>query len=83
MVSAEITSTEFLMRVWREQCQPGEFVCLSAKGSSWKDYSFPFETRERVSTALTEYMKKRRRWITQTGYQGNPSFITKAMVETQ
>lgn len=40
------------------------------------------ETRERVSTALTEYMKKRRRWITQTGYQGNPSFITKAMVET-
>lgn len=43
MVSAEITSTEFLMRVWREQCQPGEFVCLSAKGSSWKDYSFPFD----------------------------------------
>lgn len=38
-----ITSTEFLMRVWREQCQPGEFVCLSAKGSSWKDYSFPFD----------------------------------------
>ena len=43
MQVAEITSTEFLMRVWREQCQPGEFVCLSAKGSSWKDYSFPFD----------------------------------------
>lgn len=38
------------------------------------------ETRERVSLAVTEYLKKRRQWVALTGYLGNPSFITKSMM---
>jgi len=37
-------SVAFLMKVWEQQCEPGEFVCLSAKGNGWKDYSFPFDS---------------------------------------
>jgi len=36
-------SVAFLLKVWALQCQPGDFVCLSAKGSSWRDYSFAYD----------------------------------------
>lgn len=38
-----MNSVSFLMKVWGLQCEPGEFVALSAKGSTWKDTQFPFD----------------------------------------
>jgi hypothetical protein len=38
-----MNSTEFLLKVWGLQCETGDFVCLSSKGSSWKDFSFPYD----------------------------------------
>lgn len=35
-------SIDFLLRIWDAQCEPGDYVCLSAKGKSWHDYSFPY-----------------------------------------
>lgn len=36
--------TEFLISVWSQQCQPGEYVCLSSKGKDgWRDRLFPFD----------------------------------------
>src|SRR3954468_22983759 len=43
-------SVDFLMQVWEKQCREGEFVCLSAKGSSWKDTILPFDSGLRAAT---------------------------------
>lgn len=37
-----MNSTEFLLKVWDLQCKPGDHVCLSAKGNTWRDFSFPY-----------------------------------------
>lgn len=39
------------------------------------------ETREKVSISMTKYLEKRRQWITRTGYSGNPSLVTRSMME--
>lgn len=36
-------SVAFLLKVWGLQCQPGEFVALSAKGRSWSDTTLPYD----------------------------------------
>lgn len=41
------------------------------------------ETRKSISMAMTEYLERRRRWVALTGYPGNPSFITKSMMEAK
>ena len=38
-----MNSVEFLLKVWRIHCVPGDFVAVSAKGNKWKDYTFPFD----------------------------------------
>lgn len=50
-----MNSVEFLLRVWAAQCQPGDFVCLSVKGSSWKDYSFPYD--DNLEHELTQWLE--------------------------
>ena len=47
-------SLQFLMRVWGLQCEPGDYVALSAKGSGWKDTLFAWndKTSERVESWL-------------------------------
>lgn len=48
-------SVDFLLKVWDAQCQPGEFVCLSVKGNSWKDYSFPYD--DNLRHELTQWLE--------------------------
>ena len=43
------------MKVWERQCRPGEFVCLSAKGSTWRDYAFPFDSE--LPGKLTDWLE--------------------------
>lgn len=38
------------------------------------------ETRKKLSVSVARYLEKRRRWITLTGYSGNPCLVTKAMM---
>lgn len=47
-------SIEFLLRVWNLQCKPGDYVCLSAKGSKWVDYSFPWT--DNLADKLNEWL---------------------------
>jgi len=55
-----MNSVDFLLGVWGKQCEPGDHVCLSAKGSSWRDYSFPYDDglRENLSDWLEANAKK-------------------------
>lgn len=48
-------SSEFLQAVWTIHCQPGDYVCLSAKGNSWHDYSFPYD--EKLGANLDKWLK--------------------------
>jgi hypothetical protein len=36
-------SVAFLLKVWSLQCEPGEYVALSAKGNTWKDTMLPYD----------------------------------------
>lgn len=47
-------SVSFLMKVWSLQCEPGDYVCLSAKGSSWKDYVFPWN--DKLEATVTQWL---------------------------
>jgi hypothetical protein len=49
-----MNSTEFLLKVWSLQCQPGDFICVSAKGSGWKDFSFPYD--DSLGPKLTQWL---------------------------
>lgn len=48
-------TVDFLLKIWDLQCQPGEFVCLSVKGNSWKDYSFPYD--DNLRHELTQWLQ--------------------------
>ena len=50
-----IDSTSFLMKVWSLQCEPGDYVCLSAKGSSWRDTLLPFN--DKLEAAVTTWLE--------------------------
>lgn len=48
-------SIEFLLSVWKVQCRKGEYVALSAKGGTWKDYTFPYD--DHLEDKLTEWLR--------------------------
>lgn len=48
-------SVSFLMKVWGLQCEPGDYVCLSAKGSSWRDTLLPFN--DKLEAAATKWLE--------------------------
>lgn len=48
-------SVSFLMKVWSLQCEPGDYVCLSAKGSSWRDTLLPFN--DKLEAAATKWLE--------------------------
>lgn len=48
-------SVSFLMKVWGLQCEPGDFVCLSAKGSNWRDTLLPFN--DKLESAITAWLE--------------------------
>lgn len=50
-----MNSTEFLLKVWSLQCEPGDFICVSAKGSGWKDFSFPYDAS--LGPKLTSWLE--------------------------
>lgn len=47
--------TEFLMRVWSIQCEPGEFVCLSSR-VPWRDTLLPFN--DELPEKIDRWLKK-------------------------
>ena len=53
-------SIDFLLRIWDAQCEPGDYVCLSAKGKSWHDYPFPYNEhlREELSQWLAQHASR-------------------------
>jgi len=51
-------SVEFLLSVWKIQCQPGEYVALSTKGSSWQDYLFKYD--ETLKEKLEDWIETNR-----------------------
>ena len=56
-----MNSTEFLLSVWKLQCQPGDFVALSTKdGTAWRDYTFPWDSQlgDKLTTWLSENRNK-------------------------
>jgi len=48
----------FLLNIWKQQCGPGDYVCVSSKGSTWRDKAFPFDNH------LAENLEK---WFEQQG----------------
>lgn len=57
-----MTPTEFLLKIYKVQCKPGEFIALSTKDdasvkdSPWKDYIFPYD--ENLEQNLDNWFEK-------------------------
>lgn len=51
-----VDSTSFLLKVWKLQCEIGDYVCLSSKGSIWKDTLLPYD--DRLGEGISEWIDK-------------------------
>ena len=57
-----MTPTEFLLKIFKVQCRPGEFIALSTKDeasqkdSPWKDYTFPYD--DNLEANLNHWFEK-------------------------